>query len=414
MAHIAGLLLGLLICAGGLGATPVRADYVAGTILPNHLRQGQLNAEVVDFHEKWKSVYLAAGCGEGRYYVNLAADSRPAAGNSAGQTITVSEAHGYGMLIAAMMAPFDPEAQQVFDGMVAYLRDHPAKADPALMAWNQIEGCDDAIASNGVATATDGDLDIAYALLLADKVWGSNGAVDYRAEARATITAILRVEVSRSGNFMRLGDWAGARGHSFRNTTRGSDFMMAQIKAFADATGEARWLAVRDRSYDIMDEVRGKYAPETGLMPDFIVRASTKPRPAPAHYLESVADGFYAWNACRYPWRVAMDYLIYGEPRALAALIPLNAWARAVTGDDPTKFQAAYRLDGTTTPKSYENPLAFVAPLGPAAMIDPANQDWLNAIWDAVVAKDIADDDYYGNTLKLLSMIVMSGHWPAQ
>ncbi len=206
--RLLGSLLVVLLGVTSFFAIPARAGYVGDSIQPSHLSQAGLDAALNDFYATWKSVYLIAGCGEGRYYVGMAADGNPTFGGSAERTITVSEAHGYGMLIAVMMAPFDPEAQTIFDGLVAYRRDHPAEADPALLAWNQVEGCTDAIASNGVATATDGDLDVAYALLLADSFWGSAGEIDYAAEARATIAAILAVEVSADGDFLLLGDWA--------------------------------------------------------------------------------------------------------------------------------------------------------------------------------------------------------------
>src|SRR4029077_18396448 len=45
------------------------------------------------------------------------------------------------------------------------------------------------------------------------------------------------------------------------------------------------------------------------------------------------------------------------------------------------------------------------------AMVDAANQGWLDAIWDLMVATPLADGGYYENTLKLLAMIVMSGNW---
>ncbi|HVM97299.1 MAG TPA: hypothetical protein VMT89_12975, partial [Candidatus Acidoferrales bacterium] len=55
--------------------------------------------------------------------------------------------------------------------------------------------------------------------------------------------------------------------------------------------------------------------------------------------------------------------------------------------------------------------MAFVAPLGVGAMVDASNQTWLNALWDLVVNQPLSSGGYYENTLKLLSMIVMSGNW---
>jgi endoglucanase len=46
-----------------------------------------------------------------------------------------------------------------------------------------------------------------------------------------------------------------------------------------------------------------------------------------------------------------------------------------------------------------------------AATIDQSNQQWLDDLWLDMNQKSINDEDYYGNTLKLLSMITITGHW---
>lgn len=404
-----------LTAAGFFLTLPViAAPYASGTILPS-APQAERDGQVLDFYRQWKATYLAHGCGEGRTYVDVGGDGKPVFGGTEANTITVSEAHGYGMLALVMMAKVDPQAQAEFDAMVRYFHDHPATSSPALLAWNQVEGCADAgDAVGGSNTATDGDLDIAYALLLADKVWGSAGGLDYAAEARATMAAVLAYEVEPVGMHLVIGDWAAHPDETFyRQTTRSSDFMVSHLRAFAAASGDAAWEQVLDRTYVIIDTVRREHAPQTGLMPDFIVDLDGQPRPADALFLEGEADGMYAWNAGRYPWRIGLDYLLNGEPRAKAALDPLNAWVRQSTADDPALIADTYRLDGATLPEHGSNSMAFVAPLGVAAMVDVRNQAWLDAIWADVVAKPLAEEDYFGNTLKLLSLIAMNGDWLA-
>jgi hypothetical protein len=135
------------------------------------------------------------------------------------------------------------------------------------------------------------------------------------------------------------------------------------------------------------------------------------PDPAPAGFLEGATDGSYAYNACRVPWRVATDFLVAGDARARTVAQRLTTWAKATTGGVPSAFRSGYRLNGTASPGSDYLSLAFVAPLGVGAMVDAANQAWLNAIWDLVVATPFSADGYYENTLKLLAMVVMSGNW---
>lgn len=348
-------------------------------------------------YDQWKARYLEPACVPGQVRVK----TTPATG-----PYTVSEGHGYGMVITAVMAGYDPDAQRIFDGLYGYYDGHPSSGDDGLMAWAQDADCNDV---QGSDSATDGDLDIAYALLMADRQWGSDGDVDYRAEAQRIIASILASEVHASGSVL-IGDWAGG-GDSHETGTRLSDLMPDHFKAFARASGEARWTDVADKSYAIIDYLQQNDAPATGLVPDFATGATGQaPSPAPANWLEADTDGAYSWNACRVPWRIASDYLVTGDPRAREAVRRLEAWARDTTGDDPASVRDGYQLDGTAIGTAPE--IAFVAPLAVGAMIEPesgSNQAWLDALWSFVVDTDAGD--YYGDSIKLLSMIVLSGNW---
>ena len=80
------------------------------------------------------------------------------------------------------MAGADPSAKNTYDGLFNFYKDHRNKHG-YLMAWSQDKNCK----SIDPSSATDGDMDIAYSLLLADKQWGSNGAVNYLEEAQNMI-----------------------------------------------------------------------------------------------------------------------------------------------------------------------------------------------------------------------------------
>ena len=322
--------------------------------------------------------------------------------------LTVSEAHGYGMIIAALMAGYDPNARAIFDGMYAYFREHPTATHDHLMSWYQKKSCADA---EGNDSASDGDLDIAFALLLADKQWGSCGAVDYLSEALATIADVKDGDLDSSARYVLLGDWATPDDTLYYPSTRTSDFMPDHFRSFRAASGDTDWTGAADRVYQIVDALQTGYGPSTGLLPDFVVDPLGSPQPAPPDFLEGPDDGRYAYNACRDPWRLATDFLVSGDARAATAVQAINEWAKASTGGDPQQIQSTYRLDGTPNPDADYLSMAFVAPLGAGAMVDASNQAWLNAIWDLVVSRPIDAEGYYENTLKLLSMIVMSGNW---
>ncbi|UOK39758.1 glycosyl hydrolase family 8 [Pseudomonas palleroniana] len=415
--HLYRLMGSLCIAASSLFVSDAwafaqAAPYHAGSIKPNHLPQAVMDQQLTRFYTEWKALYLSAECGNGRYFIKVNADGKPVGGGTAPHTITVSEAHGYGMLLSVMMAEQDPDAQQIFDGMVRYFKDHPAKSDPGLMAWNQVEGCGNSTGRfRGNASATDGDLDIAYALLLADQAWGSQGAIDYRSQANQVLAAIMHHEVHPRTHHLLLGDWAGTDGDSeLEYATRSSDFMQSHLNSFFAMTGDRRWLAVRDKTYSIIHTFTERYSAGSALLPDFISHLDTSITPARADLLEGKHDGDYAWNAARYPWRVGLDYLMYGDVRALEALTPFNHWARTITGDQPAAFNNGYRVDGSVFDEDHDDPV-FISALGVSAMISPGNQPWLNNIWDNLQHRPLKAHDYYANTLKLLGMVIMSGHW---
>lgn len=412
----AGCALALIACSGppSSGAIPRRpfashpTAYTAGTIQPDNLSRAQLDQATADFFDAWKAKYFVRGCGQDRAYI-FVGDS-PGGGMDP-QSITVSEGHGYGMIILALMAGHAPSAQADFDALFRYFKDHPATSSPNLMAWNQVRDCSNSVTSGGSGTATDGDLDVAYALLLADRQWGSDGAIHYLAEAKAVIAAASKIELNATNHSVLLGDFATPADPGFYFGTRPSDFMADHFRAFQDATGDPEWGRVIDELYSIVAAVRSGYSSNTGLMPDFVVDTNTAPKPAAPNYLETASDGEFGYNACRVPWRLGTDYLLFGEPRALEALRPINAWVQSATASNPAAVMDGYTLAGAVSARATGASTAFLGPLAVSAMAESRNQAWLNALWATLTATPLSAEGYYGNTVKLLSMIVVSGNW---
>ncbi len=487
--------------AGAPHAAPRRpftasVEYVAGAIGPS-VDRAELAAATGDFYDEWKARYVRRGCGQGRYYVATALDD---IGNR-----TLSEGIGYGMVVTAYLAGHDPEAKTIFDGLYRLFRDHPAASSDDLMAWYLDEDCEPRI--EGVledVSQSDGDLDIAYGLLLAHEQWGSCGAIDYHAEALRVIAAIADHELAPDGRFVRVGDWPTEA--PWTRTMRSSDFMPGHFAAFAAATGEpmvvtagtggagndpgdipngghgaspegaagafagvagghplgeagapagaagahigaagspsfgaggaggaagahigaagapsgiagaeqGTWGSLLAGLSASFAQLQARHAPSTGLLPNYVFDPVTAPAPAttlpvPEGIDYDLHDDDYSWIACRVPWRVGVHYVTTGDARARALLQPFNAWARRVTDGDPLAFAAGYALDGTPLPAQDFASMAFIAPLGVSAMVDARNQAWLDALWHATVAFD--PEDYYSDSIKLLSMIAMAHGW---
>jgi endo-1,4-beta-D-glucanase Y len=266
------------------------------------------------------------------------------------------------------------------------------------------------IGGNGCSSANDGDLDIAYGLLLADAQWGSGGAIDYR--AAATWVLIRDLAVGPQSNLPMLGDWVQPNGSPHNQwSPRTSDFMSGHFRAFARATGDARWHAVADASLDVVQTLQDQYSPATGLLPDFVQPVSDSdhaPRPASPGFLEGAKDGDFNYNAGRDPWRLGTDALLNGDARALAAVRKISAWAETKTNGNPQQIRAGYSLAGEPLSGSDYFTTFFAAPLGVAAMTMSSQQAWLNAIYDAVRQRQ---ENYYEDSVAMLCLLVMTGNF---
>ena len=112
---------------------PQHVNYTTNHIKPSNYTQNQLDDYVKNFYSQWKSKYVKSGCGAGRYYIDF----------NSGNTLTVSEAMGYGMMILPLMAGHDSNAKVIFDGLFKFCKDYPSEINPDLMAWKVIDGCRD-------------------------------------------------------------------------------------------------------------------------------------------------------------------------------------------------------------------------------------------------------------------------------
>ncbi|HEY4107603.1 glycosyl hydrolase family 8 [Puia sp.] len=408
---------------------PQHTHYLGGSILPNHVSRDVLDDSVRSFYRQWKKHYVLPGCTEGEAYVWFE--------GTKGDNICVSEGQGYGMMITALMAGFDSTAQQTYDQLFRYYKSHPSTSSPHLMAWIQSREC----RSIDGGTATDGDMDIAYSLLIADAQWGRQTNIPYRQEALAMIAAIKREEINPITYIVMEANGESPHSRDYYDM-RSSDFMPEHIRSFRAITGDSTWDSVLNNNYRLFHYLQDTYSPEVGLVPDFIKQISLRPGqgytgnsimtsahgagddepntrytgtitavPAQPNYLESKYDGLYNFNACRVPWRIAADYLVSGDKRAAEFLAPINAWIRTTTKGNPDNISAGYDLSGTDLPHRYFEALCFICPFAVSAMASHENQEWLNKLWDYIIRFKLKDFDYYDNSIKMIDLIILSGNY---
>lgn len=355
-------------------------------------------AELKEFWTVWKKMYLRP-TGADQLYVACGVKN----GLFEFKTQSLSEGHGYGMLATVLLAGIDPQAQENFDALLRFRDTHPCGANPHLMAWRQKTLSGRPSKGGDIESATDGDLDIAYALLLAHRRWGGQ---KYLQQALATAKAVVDCEYNSGLKTLTLGSWCTPEEPQW-NGWRTSDFMPGHFKALAAVTGDARWTQMSEKGYEILQRFVDQHSRNTGLVPDFLDAAECKP--APPNFLEDKTDGCFYYNACRVPWRLAADYVTSGDKRAFELLRRFNSWAKVATKEDPERFNAGYSLDGKRLKADWST--AFVGPLALAAMTQPEDRAWQQALCRTLLERSAEDEDYYGNSIKLMSLIVLGGCW---
>jgi len=376
---------------------PQHTKYFPGTIKSNNASQAQLDAQVLDFYIQWKKRFVKTIPGKQQSYVSF---------ENIDNKQCVSEGQGYGMIITAFMAGKNDNAKEIYDNMFRYCRAHPTAKSRYLMAWAQSKTGKDL----DKTSATDGDMDIAWSLLIADKQWGSNGAINYLQEARDMLADVMKYEINQKTWSVLLSDAVEYDSKDYY-AMRSSDFMPAHFKAFKQVTNDERWGKVIVANYKLFISLQNKYSPEAGLLPDFIVNINKQAKPAPANFLESKYDGYYNYNACRIPWRIATDYLLTGDDHAKTITNKINRWIRETSANKPDNISAGYTLNGDDIKGRNFEALSFITPFAVSAMVDTKNQQWLDNLWNYLTAFNLKDFDYYDNTVKLLNMIIISGNY---
>lgn len=387
------------------------ATYTFG-IAPTNYTRAQMDTEVVTCYHKWKGARLRlAPPFEGH-----------AVSDYTGVTITdgyflqfsdiayscVSEGLGYAMLITVIMAGYDPRAKEYFDGLFKTARARPAYAPyyagtvaaKYLTEWRLAPSMD--TAGEGF-NSMNADMDIALALLMADRQWGSTGTIDYLTQAINTINAIKAV------NFTAAGEPVYAS--SQRYASRTSDYMINHFRQFAVAAADTFWtLTVIPRVQTLITNIISGYSATAKLQPGFIVDTTTTPIPSPGNVLEGPNEGEYDNNAARNPWRWGTEFLMTGNTTwGNFARDNVNTIMTDCAGN-PLNMSSMFHLSGVGFQgRRFPAAMAAATMVGTMRNGNGSDQTWLNTLF-AANANNFQTNDY-DSEVQMLCMIVASGNW---
>jgi endo-1,4-beta-D-glucanase Y len=273
--------------------------------------------------------------------------------------ITTSEGIAYGMIMAVNCGD-----KETFDKLWDFAKDHFNQN--GLMSW-QIKQDGRIIDTN---SATDADMDMVYALIVADSLWGG-----YKDQASDMLGKIMTHDVEKETFVLKPGDsWGGSQ------VTNPSYFSPAYYQLFKQFTGDQRWDRVAQKSRDILDKINAKHC----LYPDWCT-AEGDP--------VSGQDYGYFYNAVRVSWRQGMAAEFFGDLHAQAQLQKINAFFQ---GKPVPEIVDGYDFQGTVIGKNHN--AAFVCAFALASKSQEAIEE----------LEKLRNENYYSDSLRLLTLLLLS------
>jgi len=301
-------------------------------------------------------------------------------------TYTVSEGIGYGMLIMVYMDNATNNTQAKFDKLWTYYKAN--RNSNGVMNW-KIQGFSNTCSGNNCNGATDAEVDVALALMMAYKQWGTES---YLTDAKTLIGKIYSTEVSNSNKgLLKPGDaWESFYNPSYVST--------AALEVFKNASTSDWTTAVTAN----LNMIKANANSTSGLASDWCSASGS-----PVNGNSSIKFGY---DAVRTPYRMALSYAWFGHSQAKAVNDQVANWAvnKSPINGNPAKIVDGYSVDGSNS-GSY-NVATYVGTLATAGMASSQYQGWVDDAAGRLMGG--ADGSgYYHSSLKVLYGLLLTGNF---
>ena len=262
--------------------------------------------------------------------------------------ITTSEGQSYTMLRAVWTSD-----QQTFDKTWAWTKEQLQRPEDNLFAWKwglKPDGTYGVLSDEGgMNTASDGDVDIAFALLLAAGRWQEEKYLD---EAQKIIPNIWDQEVIEIDGTPYIASNDLEKQSVNDAVMNPSYFAPYAYREFAKVDKSHDWNKLVDGSYLLLnksiDDKLGA-ASSAGLPPDwFLMNQENGVLRATESSTPDLTTN-YSFDAMRTPWRLALDYEWNKEPRAKETLEKMSFLQRE--WDRSSVLYSTYAHDGKVVKK---------------------------------------------------------------
>jgi endoglucanase len=279
---------------------------------------------------------------------------------------TVSEGQAYALLGAVWSGD-----KLIFDRVLSWTEDNLSRRKVEgdhLLSWRYKDG-----KVVDLMPASDADVDYALALFLAFRRWKEPR---YGELARRVAADALRLySQETSDGLPYLSPWLLTHREGER-VLNPSYLSPAHYRVFAQETGNPRWSTLVDSSYEILS--RARRSSPVGLFPDWgVFDAKGDLRPMQGRSFN------FGWEAVRIPFRLALDFYWFAEPRAERELTGLAAFVESTSAASGKVF-AEYDLFGRCS-NCFESPLFYSAYSIALSVLNRPAETWCRAQMDRFV-----------------------------
>jgi len=371
------------VCAACVAAVTVAFGQTAAANYPfpqnvvyphGHMPAALTSAKAQSWYDSWKNERLKPCSGKGLM---------PTADNN--DQVKV-EGMGWAMIASAYMGD-----KETFDGLYQFYNSKTNSSAGGMMAWD--------VSCNGVndqGSAADGDLDVAFGLVVASWQWGGS----YVDSAKTVIKRCKKLIINCIDDTVLAiaGGYNGSPwGGGCNAYTDISYYTPAFFRYFDQFTDDPTWTKLAEDTY--VHLARNAH-PTTGLVSGWQNASTGAAMMGPGG---TQNDSSYNHDASRVPWRIALDYLWNGEPRAKAWAAKITDWAYGV---GISNLKEGYNRDGTVVNQTS----AGFAFLGGWAVGSMLNDDATvrSAFESAVATRN--DDYWYSRSTGNMYWLALTGN----
>ncbi len=358
----------LLFFTSLLSAQTAKYPFPQNVTYPYGVISKKISNEFVQtWYDKWKTKYLQQCNGNIRPGVSPLDKS-------------LVEAQGFAMVAVAYMGDKD-----IFDKLYSFYKTKVNSTACGLMNWKV--NCS-GFESNGMGAATDGDVDVACALIVADWQWPGSG---YDKKAKDLIKILEGMVTECSGISTLYPGCNGGNKWGGCQETDISYYTPAFFRYYAKYSDKPEfWIKLADDTQKIRDNAANK---NTGLVPDWQSASGTAGAGS--------RKGYYSFDAQRAPYKQTMDYLWHGTKAAGEWAKKLSSWAYK-TGVSSLKDE--YNLDGSARGSNHN-----MAAIGSFAVSAMANTQEVADKFAEEVLK-LRDEYWYSGYLGNLYLLALTGN----